>query len=122
MVRADLAMTPGKLAAQAGHAYLDSFLEAQRLNPHAAQAYRAPGHGTKVCLAARNLGDLLLAQERAAAAGLPHALITDSGHVHPPHFDGGEVVTALGIGPATRAEMRRITSRLRLYAEPEELP
>jgi PTH2 family peptidyl-tRNA hydrolase len=107
-------MPPGKLAAQAGHAYLDSFLIAQTRQPDVAAAYAAPGQGTKVTLAARSLNALLRAAADAAESGLAHALITDSGHVLPPHFDGSPVVTALGLGPATREEVEHITRRFRL--------
>jgi PTH2 family peptidyl-tRNA hydrolase len=110
-------MTVGKLAAQAGHAYLDAFLEAP---PDVAALYRTDGHGTKVCLAARSLDELLLARELAKAHGLPNALVVDSGHVHPPHFDGSPIATALGLGPVTRDQARPVVGRFRLLTTTEE--
>jgi len=107
-------MPPGKLAAQAGHAFLDTYLIALDSRPTAARAYRADGHGTKVALRARCLDDLLRAHAVATRAGIPAALITDSGHILPPSFDGSPVVTALGLGPATRSEVRSITRRFAL--------
>lgn len=102
-------MPPGKLAAQAGHAFLASFLaaDAARRDPYAADP-----PGTKLCLAARDLPHLLALHDLALEAALPCALITDSGHVLPPYFDGSDVVTALGIGPATREEVASFTRRL----------
>lgn len=101
-------MPPGKLAAQAGHAFVDSLLAAP---PSLLAAYRAPGHGTKVTLCARNLHELTRALHEAEAAGLPCALITDEGHILPPHFTGAPIVTALGIGPALRDHVQHITRR-----------
>lgn len=133
LVRQDLGMSPGKTAAQAGHAFLDSYLAAGAGDPLRAAAYLSdpldgetpsrPHSGTKVALAAGNLDALLRAAYEAKIAGLPCALITDSGHVLPGDFvrghwhqpfDGRPVVTALGIGPARRAEVRHITDRFAL--------
>jgi peptidyl-tRNA hydrolase len=107
-------MSPGKLAAQAGHAFLDAFLIALERRPDNARRYRDGCHGTKVALLADGLDDLLRARAMADRAGLPTALITDSGHVLPPLFDGSPIVTALGIGPARRSEVRHITRHFAL--------
>lgn len=104
-------MPAGKLAAQAGHAFLDSFLKS---STDIQREYLAPSHGTKVTLAAKTLEHLLRARDECARIGLPHALITDSGHVLPPHFDGNPIITALGIGPARRGDVHAITQRFQL--------
>lgn len=102
-------MPPGKLAAQAGHAYLGAFLAADE---NIASRYASDPPGTKICLGARDLSELLALRDYAASKGIPHALITDSGHVCPPDFDGSPIVTALGVGPATRREVANLTKRL----------
>jgi PTH2 family peptidyl-tRNA hydrolase len=107
-------MPPGKAAAQAGHAFLESFFAACEFAPEIAAAYRADPPGTKVVLAARGLPELRHLAQGAADAGLPFALITDHGHVLPPHFDGGPVVTALGIGPARRDRIDHLVRRYKL--------
>ena len=106
-------MSPGKLAAQAGHAFLDSFVQAV---PQLQYEYRAVGHGTKVTLAADSLDALLRAEHQCRLDGIPCALITDAGHVLPPHFTGAPIITALGFGPARRDEVRHITKRFALVA------
>ena len=112
LVRKDLQMPPGKLAAQAGHAYTDALCEAQALNPDAADRYRIDGlGGSKVTLQAKNLNQLLRAYNEARAAGLPCSVVVDREHVLPPHFDGNPVITAVGIGPCTPAQVRAITKR-----------
>lgn len=112
-------MSIGKLAAQAGHAYLDAFLEAARLNPGIAHLYLANGHGTKVCLAAPDEAALIAARDRAEMRNLPYALIIDSGHIHPPDFLDQPIVTALGLGPLTQRQARPITDRFNLMASKE---
>lgn len=107
-------MSSGKLAAQAGHAFLDAFHVASRDRPEIATEYHNGRHGTKVVLGAPNLTTLMRVYEQAQLARLPCALITDSGHVFPPHFDGSPVITALGIGPVLREEIHSITKRLQL--------
>jgi len=107
-------MTPGKIASQAGHAYVQTVLQCIQVDPSREQAYHSDGIGTKVCLEAKDLSTLLRAYNEAVEAGIPCALITDQGHMS---FHGGEpTVTALGIGPVTRAESQHITKRYRLMA------
>ncbi len=52
-------MTPGKIASQAGHAYLGAFLRCQELNPQLLAEYLKDFPGTKVCLNGKNLDALL---------------------------------------------------------------
>lgn len=105
-------MPPGKLAAQAGHAYLGAFISANKNSPDLAKEYASDPPGTKICLAANDEAQLLALYELAASAGIPCALITDSGHILPPHFDGSPIVTALGLGPVTRKGVASLTRRL----------
>lgn len=115
IIRGDLNMPPGKLAAQAGHAYTNSYLKALEDDPQLATSYETYGSiGTKVCLKAKNLEQLLHAQFKAEELGIPHSLITDSGHVLPPHFDGSPIITALGIGPYSSDQIKLITRKFNL--------
>jgi len=108
----DLGMDTGKIASQAGHAYLGAFINAE---PSLQKEYHSefPTHpGTKVCLAAKNLHALLRAKEEAEAAGIPAYLVTDSGCKN--FFNGEPTVTALGIGPASKDQIKHITKRFQL--------
>lgn len=111
ILRGDLKMTPGKTASQAGHAF--KLLTKQIIEDHSglARDYFADGFGTNVCLKSKNLNHLNRAYHEAMDAGIPCALIEDSGHIMPPHFDGSPIITALGIGPATREQVNHITKR-----------
>lgn len=106
-------MSPGKLASQAGHAYVGAFIstqDSQRIAEYHQELPASPG--TKVCLKAKNLDHILKAKDLAQAAGIPHFLVTDSGCSN--FFDGQPIVTALGIGPATKAEVHHITKKFQL--------
>lgn len=105
-------MLPGKLSAMAGHAYTDALMACLDTHPDRALNYRRNGRsGSKATLKAKNLGQLERIRRECVEAGLPHAWVTDKDHVHPPHFDGSEIVVAIGIGPCPRAECRHITKR-----------
>jgi peptidyl-tRNA hydrolase, PTH2 family len=112
-VRADLGMTPGKIASQSGHAFLGAFLQCRddsRLGEYHKDFPQSPG--TKVCLQARNLDQLLRAEQLARDAGLSIFRVVDSGCEN--FFGGRPIITALGIGPATRKEIQHITKKLKL--------
>jgi PTH2 family peptidyl-tRNA hydrolase len=104
-------MPPGKLAAQAGHAFTDAAAECLDSNPDTFHAYRRGNAGSKVVVHTNSEHRLLRAARECAEAGIPHAVVTDRDHVLLPHFTGEPVVTALGIGPCTRAQCRFITKR-----------
>jgi len=108
-------MSYGKSIAQAGHAYLDTFLDALETDPVRAQAYASLKPGTKIALEGGNENSLLDLHDRCRAAGIPCQLITDHGHVELPDFDGSDVLTALGVGPIDRKAARRLLSRFRLW-------
>ena len=113
--RADLNMAPGKLSAQCGHAFVNAWDKARVQRPEISGQYKGTGNGTKICMYAKNLGQLLRAYRDAQAAGLPCDLIIDRGHVLPgTAFDGKPIITALGIGPAYLDEVAHITKRYTL--------
>jgi peptidyl-tRNA hydrolase len=112
IVSGNLEMPAGKLAAQAGHAFGDSFAQAQILQPKVAQDYRNPARGgSKVVLRAKNQQQLIKAYAQALELGVPCALIVDQHHILPPHFTGQPVITALGLGPCTKDQARAITKK-----------
>jgi len=114
IVRKDLAMPPGKLAAQAGHAFQNAHELAVMASPERTALYKGTGNGTKIVMSARNLGQLIRCYREAQQLGLPCDLVVDRGHVFPPHFDGQPIITALGIGPVFRDEALAITRRCTL--------
>jgi len=71
--------------------------------------------GTKIALAGGDEETLLHIAEKLRMHGLPHVLITDSGHLEPPDFDGNPVLTALGAGPLSRRTAARFFGGMPLW-------
>lgn len=114
IIRGDLDMPPGKLAAQAGHAYTDSLFDAWITDPGLALSYRdRSSGGSKVTIKAKNQQQLIKAYAHAKELGIPCALIVDQHHILPPHFTGEPIITAVGIGPCTKDDCREITKKFR---------
>jgi peptidyl-tRNA hydrolase len=106
-------MDAGKLSAQTGHAYTDVLELARQSHPERVAGYRdLSTGGSKVSLYARNENQLIRALNEARAAGIPAIAVVDANHVIPNSaFTGAPVITAIGIGPCTKAEVRHITKR-----------
>lgn len=107
-------MSQGKICSQAGHAFLGAACAA---SPPLLSEYHKDfpaSPGTKICLQADSLDSLLRAQASAQAAGIPTFLVVDSGC--PNFFNGQPTVTALGLGPARRSEIAKITRKFNLVA------
>lgn len=105
-------MTAGKAASQAGHAFLDSFVEAPQ---DIAKAYLADG-GTKIVLSVPGEKELCDLYHAARMAKLPCAMVIESEHIMLPSFDGSPVATAIGVGPLPRSSARKLTRRFKLMA------
>lgn len=109
----DLGMSSGKIASQAGHAFLGSYIQCKDssvLQEYHKEFPNSPG--TKVCLKISNLDQLLLAEQQAKEVGLSFFRVVDSGCNN--FYNGEPTVTALGIGPATKSQIQHITGGLKL--------
>ena len=112
-------MSTGKIAAQAGHAFLDASLNSIQERPAEWAEYKQ-NHGIKVIMRARSLVHLERAHDEARAAGIPAALITDLGYFGVAEgLEGKATITALGIGPARRDEVRDILKRFQVWKDKE---
>jgi PTH2 family peptidyl-tRNA hydrolase len=109
VVRADLQMGKGKLAAQVGHAAVSAAENARRTHLKWVEEWLEEGQ-CKVVAKVASLELLLSLRERASQRRLPHSLIKDRGLTQlPPN-----TVTCLGIGPAPSDAVDRLTSELAL--------
>jgi len=106
-------MSDGKAIAQAGHAYVAAAFGS--LGTPTGQAYAELNPGTKICLDGGSEYDLLALQERLSIAGIHSYPIIDRDHVELPYFDGSPILTALGIGPLSRAQAPSALRKLKLF-------
>jgi peptidyl-tRNA hydrolase len=106
-------MSEGKIASQAGHAFLGAFINCKNQNILNEYHKEFPEHpGTKICLKIPNLAQLFRAELEAKQSGLSTFRVTDSGCSN---FYGGQpTITALGIGPATKSQISHITNGYKL--------
>ncbi len=106
VVRTDLKLGKGKLAAQVAHASIASFLKAGFFTK---RKWLSEGM-KKVVLKVGSEKELLKLYEKAKKKHLPCALIRDAGLTQ---LKPG-TVTALGIGPAEEEKIDEITGKLKL--------
>lgn len=108
LVRADLKLTKGKMAAQASHASVETVLRSHKddLAKWQAQGMK------KIILKVQDEKELFEYKRRAEDAGLIAALITDAGHTHLP----SGTVTCLGIGPDKAEKIDKVTGQLQLIS------
>jgi PTH2 family peptidyl-tRNA hydrolase len=109
IVRIDIDMGKGKMAAQVAHAALMSYLESQRIDKKASDAWIAAGE-KKIVLKGENLDVLKRLYEAFKYKGIPCALVSDAGLTELPPG----TITALGIGPWKSDEIDQFTKTLKL--------
>ena len=106
IVRADLKLPKGKLAAQAAHASLEAAMKSQR---DKVEEWRSEG-GKKVILKVDNYEELIKYKAQAEREKLVTALITDAGHT----TVAAGTVTCLGIGPDKEERIDKVTGKLKI--------
>ena len=109
IIRTDLKMSKGKIAAQAGHAAVSAAEEARKKHPEWWESWLEEGQ-CKVALRVESEQELLRLQKEAKVSSLPSALVTDRGLTEIPPG----TITCLGIGPAPSSLIDKITGELPL--------
>jgi len=109
VLRTDLKMSRGKIAAQAGHAAVSAAEEARKNFSDWWRAWIEEGQ-CKIAVRAESEQELLELQKKAKELKLPSALIIDRGLTELPP----ETITCLGIGPAPSSQIDDITGKLHL--------
>ena len=109
VVRTDLKMGKGKLAAQVAHASLAAAEAAQKKEPGWYRGWKEEGQA-KIVLKVGSYDELEELFKKARSSGLPASMIEDRGLTQ---VDPG-TVTCLGLGPAPDSEIDGITGKLRL--------
>jgi len=120
VMRKDLNMRKGKMIAQGAHASLRVILQAgaaDEAREHYSIAMTPPmaawmtGRFMKICVSVDSEAALDAVVERARAAGVPVAIITDAGHTE---FHGVPTKTCCAVGPAWAEDVDAITGELPL--------
>ena len=131
VIRKDLRMRTGKIAAQAAHAAMKVLLDRMKVNEYAKEStiwegcmvwhYTVfesepmhrwlKGEFTKIVVYVNSEKELLELKEKAEDAGLLTSLIADAGKTE---FHGERTNTCIAIGPAWHSELEPITGDLPL--------
>ena len=109
IIRNDLRMSRGKMAAQAGHAAVSATEQARKKWSGWWKAWIAEGQ-CKIAVRAESEQELLELERKAKRSKLPTALILDRGLTELPP----STITCLGIGPAPSPKIDAITGQLPL--------
>lgn len=110
VVRTDVKMEKGKVAAQCSHAAVAAFAQSQRRQPRALRLWESEGQ-RKVVLRVGNEEEMLQLADSARAKGLLTSIIRDAGRTQV----APGTKTVLGIGPGPEHLVDSVTSHLRLY-------
>lgn len=119
VVRKDLNMRKGKIAAQVAHASMGALLskaevraDGSRLIPnHPDILAWLDGPFAKICVYVNSEEELLAIHQKAKDAGLINCLITDSGRTE---FKGVPTNTVVAVGPGIWEEVDKVTGVLPL--------
>jgi PTH2 family peptidyl-tRNA hydrolase len=109
VVRWDLKLSAGKLAAQVAHAAVNCALAAKKRTPEWFDRWYSEGQ-RKVVVKVPALPDLYTVKSSAEALGLTTSLVIDAGMTEiPPN-----TVTCLGVGPGPNDVVDKVTGDLKL--------
>ena len=106
LVREDLNLPKGKLAAQSSHASVDATLKSDK---KIVEMWKKEG-AKKVVLKVKDEKELFKYKQMAEDFGLKTALITDAGHTV---LEPG-TITCLGIGPDLEEKIDKVSGKLKM--------
>ncbi|MGC8730589.1 MAG: peptidyl-tRNA hydrolase Pth2 [Candidatus Micrarchaeia archaeon] len=109
IVRTDIEMGKGKLAAQVAHASLMSYFETEKQDSEIAKKWLETGE-KKIVLKADSIDSLKKLYEAFKYKKIPAALVSDAGLTELPPG----TITTLGIGPWKSSEIDQFTRSLKL--------
>jgi len=109
VVRTDLGMSAGKIAAQCSHATLACYKVLIKANPALLRVWERTG-AAKITLRCESEEDLLILQAQAASLGICACTIQDAGRTQ---IAAGSR-TVVGIGPAPNTLIDKVTKHLKL--------
>ena len=107
VMRNDLKMSKGKIAAQAAHAAVNCAFAAKKKDPKNLDKWMSEGQ-KKVVVKVNSEKELFEVKAIADAAGMINSVITDAGRTE----IAPGTVTCIGIGPAPESAIDKITGNL----------
>jgi len=110
LVRQDLGMGPGKVAAQVGHAAVGCSLASRTAAAHRFERWRSES-GRLLVLAVTDEDALRHRQEQAERLGVVHKAVRDAGRTEVP----AGTWTVLGLGPAPASVLMPLIEGLSTY-------
>lgn len=110
VVRKDLNMSVGKIAAQVGHGVLKSYQNALSEYPTYVHNWEKNNGSTKIVLSVNSLQEILNIKEEATINKLPYELIRDAGRTEVDPF----TITVIAIGPGPSEVVDKVTGKLEL--------
>ncbi|KAE8752975.1 hypothetical protein FOCC_FOCC000321 [Frankliniella occidentalis] len=112
VVRTDVGMTAGKIAAQSAHAAVEAYRAAEEQAPTLLKLWLNSGQ-QKVVVRSDTPGErgLMDFVQKAKSKGIITSSIKDAGHTQVKRG----TLTAVGIGPGPESLINEVTARLRIY-------
>ncbi|XP_023933728.2 peptidyl-tRNA hydrolase 2, mitochondrial [Bicyclus anynana] len=109
VVRTDLNMGKGKIAAQCGHAAVGAYEKALKRDPEGLKSWQATGQA-KIALKTDSVDEIKQIADNAKKMGLVTSLIRDAGRTQ----IAPNSITVLGVGPAPKDVIDKVTGHLKL--------
>lgn len=109
VVRTDLQMGKGKIAAQCSHAAVGAFEKALKRDPESLKIWQYTGQA-KVALKTDSVDEMKQIAENASKLGLVTSMIRDAGRTQ----IAPNTITVLGVGPAPKDVVDKVTGHLKL--------
>ncbi|CAH2094109.1 unnamed protein product [Euphydryas editha] len=109
VVRTDLNMGKGKIAAQCGHAAVGAYEKALKHDPDSLKLWKMTGQA-KIALKTDSVDEIKQIADNAKKMGLITSLIKDAGRTQ----IAPNSITVLGVGPAPKDVIDKVTGHLKL--------
>nr|CAB3265304.1 peptidyl-tRNA hydrolase 2, mitochondrial-like [Phallusia mammillata] len=109
VVRNDLSMGTGKIAAQCAHAAVSAVTQIQKTDNSTLQLWLLAGQ-PKIVVQCNDKNELMNVVIKASEAGINTVFVRDAGRTQ---VEAG-TETVCAVGPATSSEVNKITGRLKL--------
>ncbi|CAF4885725.1 unnamed protein product [Pieris macdunnoughi] len=109
VVRTDLGMSKGKIAAQCGHAAVGAYEKALKRDPEGLKSWQMTGQA-KVAVKTDSVDEIKQIADNAKKMGIITSMIRDAGRTQ----IAPNSITVLGIGPAPKNVVDKVTGHLKL--------